>query len=108
MIGAGQRLEARSDGRQVQRDAVEFDAMLRAADGTTIDVRVVNLSARGFMARTEASFAIDAPIRITLPRVGALDARIAWTLGGRIGAQFILPLAPDRYDDLLSACRRPR
>jgi hypothetical protein len=107
MSAAARLLGIRLECRQVQRDEVEFSAMMRVSDGHAIEVRVVNLSANGFMARTEAPFAADAPVCITLPRIGQIDARIAWALGGRIGGQFAIPLAEDRYAEMLAACRRP-
>jgi hypothetical protein len=92
MSAAARLLGIRLECRQVQRDEVEFSAMMRVSDGHAIEVRVVNLSANGF---------------ITLPRIGQIDARIAWALGGRIGGHFAAPLADDRYAEMLAACRRP-
>ena len=89
--------------RQVRRDDVDFCTMLRRPKERGIDSRVVNLSTHGFMIRTDGKFEQGEHVLIDLPVVGETLAKVAWALGGRIGGQFVAPLAPDSYHELLAA-----
>lgn len=89
--------------RQVRRDDVDFCTMLRRPKGRGLDARVVNLSTHGFMLRVDGKFEPGEHLLIALPVVGDALAKVAWSLGGRIGGQFVAPLAQDRYTELLAA-----
>ena len=97
------------DMRKVDRDEVDFTAPLRRLKGRPMDARIVNLSTHGFMIRIDGEFDQGEQILVDLPVVGETMAKVAWALGGRIGGQFVIPIQPGRYTELLvAAAARPR
>jgi len=81
--------------REHQRDEVHFRARGARDDGDELLLLVVNMSARGLMARCGANFAIGERVSVVLPVVGTMEAEVRWCLGGRAGFQFdaVIPLA---------------
>ena len=102
------RLQPTRDMRKVDRDQVDLRTVMRRLRGREYDARVVNLSTHGFMVRVEQSFETGEQVIISLPKVGEVVARVAWSLGGRTGGQFVVPIAADRYAELIAEVRRPR
>jgi hypothetical protein len=47
-------------------------------------------------------------VRLMLPRLGQVSARVMWSLGGRLGAEFIKPLDSYAYTAMLNAARAKR
>jgi hypothetical protein len=92
---------ANLDRRDAPRDEVSYRTRATLGSGETISIHIVNVSANGFMARTERSFEPGAPLTVRLPVVGLAAAEVRWSLGGRIGCQFgrMIDLAP--YLELL-------
>lgn len=88
--------------RQSERDEVFYRTRASAAGLGSFPVQVVNISASGFMARTETELPVGHPLTIRLPVVGEIKAEVRWALGGRIGCQFarMIDLAP--YLELLA------
>lgn len=82
------------DRRGARRVPVEIDARLRELGTTGTEVRVVNLSEKGFMAESEAEFEVGARVWLMVPGRDRANAVIRWTAAGRIGAEFAEPIAP--------------
>ncbi len=91
-----------AEQRDAEREDVFYRTRCTTADGSVEPAQVVNISASGFMARSEGDFAEGDRITIRLPVVGAVAAEVRWALGGRIGCRFeeMIGLAP--YLSLLS------
>lgn len=98
-----QAATATIDKRGEPRDEVHFRARGIGADGRTLHLLVVNISARGLMARCSAPLGEDERLRVQLPVIGWADAQIRWSLGGRFGCELdaMIPLAD--YMMVLSA-----
>ena len=79
---------AYADIRREQREEVDFRVRAFGPDARQLNLRVVNISPHGLMARCETDFQIGDRIRVTLPAVGVTVAEVRWSLGGRIGCQF--------------------
>lgn len=90
------------DERSEPRDDVHFRARAFGPDNRPLNLLLVNISARGIMARCEADYAIGEVIRIQLPVVGAVRAEVRWALGGRIGCQLDRLIALSDYYALLA------
>jgi hypothetical protein len=99
---------AGKDERLVTRDEVHFRARGFGADAQPLTLLIVNISALGLMARTEAAVETGARIRITLPVVGVVVAEVRWSLGGRIGCQLDQPIGLSDYYELLSIMLKVR
>lgn len=98
-----QVITASEDDRHEPRDEVFHRARATGPDGRSLQLLVVNISARGLMARCEAGYAVGERLTVQLPVIGAVVAEIRWSLGGRIGCQLdrTIPLAS--YLSLLGA-----
>lgn len=69
---------------------------MRALGYDGVDVVVGSISEHGFMAETDASFPPQAFVRLKLPGVGSVYARIVSAKPGRVAGEFVTPLAPAR------------
>ena len=74
--------------RREPRSEVSARAPLRPLGATAVAARLVNISARGFMAETEALIAPGSRIWLTLPAAGRVNALVVWARSGRIGGEF--------------------
>jgi len=99
---------ALKDERLVTRDEVHFRTRGTGPDGASIPMLIVNMSAMGLMARCDAEFAVDAPLKITLPIVGEVRARVRWSLGGRIGCELDEVIGLALYYEVLAALLKQR
>lgn len=99
-------LKAHDQRRQTNRDLVSYDTVVTHSRDITIDVRLVDLSPRGFHARCgPARFERGEPVSLHLPSIGMIDAKVMWSLRGCFGAQFNLPIDARSYLDLLAGIR---
>ena len=89
------------DRRQSERDEVFYRTRASAAGLGSFPAQVVNISANGFMARTEMELPIGQALTIRLPVVGEVKAEVRWALGGRIGCQFARMIELAAYLELL-------
>lgn len=87
---------AETDQRNAAREEVFYRTRGTSPRSGAIQMQVVNISACGFMARTEGDFDVGDIIQLRLPVVGSVSAEIRWALGGRVGGQFehMIDLAP--------------
>lgn len=94
------------DERSEPREEVHHRTRATRADGASVEFLVVNISARGLMARSPATFQVGDRLRVRLPAVGQVSAEVRWSLGGRVGCQLdeLIPLA--EYFQLLAAIAR--
>lgn len=98
----GEAVGKTRDDRSEPRDEVLHRTRASRADGTQVELVVVNISARGLMARCGAPIEPGERIRVRLPEIGSVPAEVRWALGGRIGCllDHIIPF--DRYPALLA------
>lgn len=106
MVAFGIRRGAEPDRRGAPREEVYHRTRATLGTGETIPVQIVNVSATGFMARTEAEIEPGTPLEIRLPIVGARRAEVRWALAGRIGCQFARPVDLAEYLELLGTLAR--
>jgi len=88
--------------RQSERDEVFYRTRASAAGLGSFPAQVVNISANGFMARTEQELAVGQSLTIRLPVVGEVKAEVRWSLGGRVGCQFTRMVDLASYLELLA------
>ncbi|MGN7999864.1 PilZ domain-containing protein [Sphingomonas sp. NFR04] len=96
---------ASADDRLVHRDEVEHRTRAVGPDARPVAFLIVNVSPQGLMARCEAPFEAGDLLRIQLPVVGEIGAEVRWALGGRVGCQFLQPIASADYVPLVAALR---
>jgi hypothetical protein len=90
------------DRREAPREEVYHRTRLMIG-ASSIPVQLVNISASGFMARTEAEVAPGTVLNLRLPVIGERGAEVRWALAGRIGCQFARPIDLAQYLELLGA-----
>jgi hypothetical protein len=89
------------DQREASREEVYYRTRCSGPRGVA-SLQIVNISASGFMARSEGEFAEGDKLNVRLPVLGTVSVEVRWSLGGRVGCQFdrMVDLAP--YLQLLS------
>lgn len=77
-----------SDRRSAERLPVCASATMRALGYHGIDVVVRDISCDGFMAETTNEFAPGSLVRLRIPGLGAIHAKILWSKPGHVGGSF--------------------
>jgi hypothetical protein len=90
------------DDRLITRDEVHYRARGTGPDGRPVSMLIVNMSAMGLMARTEAPLVVGDRVRLMLPVIGSIDADIRWALGGRVGCELGRTIDLADYYELLA------
>lgn len=94
-----------SNLRRAERDEVFLRISLTVGRKTGLSAQLVNISPYGFMARTLEPLSPESRIRIPLPLAGEMAAKIVWSLGGRIGGLFEVPIDEKDYPKVLAAIK---
>ena len=71
------------------RSTRRIEAFVHRQNGREIGAFVTNVSNCGCQLKPRESLEIDEFVRIEIPRVGSVAARIRWTSNGNSGAEFI-------------------
>lgn len=96
-IAARMAVETEPEGkRRSARQPLKVDTTMRALGYHGADVVVRNISEHGFMAETLGDFIEGSYVRLKLPCVGTVLARIAWVETGRVGGEFLNAVNPIR------------
>jgi len=82
--------------RGSERVPVEDSTRLRHA--FAIEVKVRDVSARGFMAECEHPIAIGSYVSLDVPGIGAVQAQVRWQIGSRMGGMFLDPISLERCE----------
>ena len=97
-----------AEQRRAPRDEVALPTRMFTQDQRGGDVLLVNISSLGFMVREYGETPKGSIVRIALPRLGQVSARVMWSLGGRLGAEFIKPIDSYAYTAMLNAAKAKR
>ncbi|MGP1282741.1 MAG: PilZ domain-containing protein [Parasphingopyxis sp.] len=89
--------------RRAARDAVSIRAALHEPGADSHEILVGNLSPFGFMAISPKAYREGTLVRLDLPLIGEVNARIVWSLSDRLGAEFIRPFDARGYRQLLDS-----
>lgn len=79
------------DKRSGKRLSVSIPSRLRHGGFDQVDVRIRNLSFRGFRAECAEELSHGDFVSIDLPQIGLVRARIAWCHSGSVGGMFLKP-----------------
>ena len=97
-----------AEQRRAPRDEVALPTRMFTQDQRGSDVLLVNISPLGFMVREYGETPKGTIVRIALPRLGQVSAKVMWSLGGRLGAEFIKPIDSYAYTAMLNAAKAKR
>ncbi|MFL6731007.1 MAG: PilZ domain-containing protein [Sphingomicrobium sp.] len=70
------------------RQPVTVDAVIHRADGSSVAVRLTNISEEGCGIEGENDFLIGERVQLAIAGVGQLKAQIRWALHDSAGAKF--------------------
>lgn len=92
-----------AERRESPREEVFYRVRAAMPGRPSVPMQIVDISAGGFMARTEVDLQPGDRLTVRLPGLGETHADVRWALGGRVGCQFVrmIELAP--YLELLGA-----
>ena len=82
-----------SERRGAARFDVELEAHVRELGETGVDARILNISATGFMAESEARFEVGSRVWLILPGRERANAVVKWIAGDKLGAEFAEPIS---------------
>lgn len=88
------------ESRSIRR----VDIFVHRQDGREVAALLTNISSRGVQLKTSEELCSDELVRIDIPRLGGVAARIRWTSDGFAGAELlphsdvweVVPPSPDR------------
>ncbi len=78
--------------RREPREAICAEVGLRPFGAAGSPARLVNVSSRGFMARSNALIEPGTRVWLTLPGLPRVSAMVHWSKGGRLGGEFASPV----------------
>ncbi|HEY0011789.1 MAG TPA: PilZ domain-containing protein [Allosphingosinicella sp.] len=81
--------------RRSERIEVDTTTRLKPNDWSSLEVRLVDLSAEGFRVQCDAAVLRGALVAIALPGLGEVEAQVSWRRRGEFGAKFIVPIDMD-------------
>jgi hypothetical protein len=98
VIACGMRARSgpETNVRGSERLPVDETTRLRPNAWSSLEVRIVDLSASGFRAECEAMVMVGGPVWVDLPGIGEIEAQVTWRRGGEIGAKFVVPIEIER------------
>lgn len=102
--------------RRSDREDITVSTTLRASGNHSLDVVIRNISTLGFMAEGDINFEPESHVRVRLPTLGTVVARVVWAKEGQFGAEFVQEIDLQRLRAVLAATgaapprrdRRPR
>ncbi|KQU55782.1 hypothetical protein ASG67_06595 [Sphingomonas sp. Leaf339] len=97
---------AAADERREPRQTVLHRTRARQASGEEQPVTLVDVSPRGFMARSDGQHAPGDWLSVQFPLIGVLEAEVRWSLGGRIGCQLTRTIELADYQLMLELMLR--
>lgn len=101
-------LQTHPHRRRVERDACDLVTAITRGFELRLSGRVADICPFGCCVRSDAVFEKDDRIRLLLPIIGDVEARVAWTLVGVFGCEFTDPIAPEQYPLVLAAIKTRR
>lgn len=87
-----------TDMRRAARHPVDFPVIGEHRQLGDVMMRVVNISANGFMIEGELTLGRGERVTLRLPQIGRIEAFVVWNNGDRAGFQFERII---RLDDFL-------
>ena len=79
-------------GRKAERLPLDAEARLRPNDWSSLQIRMLDLSASGFRAQCEARVQPGGSVSLDIPGIGAVEAQVEWQRGDQFGARFFAPI----------------
>jgi len=82
----------RASRRAEERVGVYEPTRLRPNDWSSIEIRILDISAAGFRAECEAMLMLRSWVSLDVPSIGPVQARVLWQRRNEFGAEFVRPI----------------
>jgi hypothetical protein len=79
-------------GRRSERLKLDAETRLRPNSWSSLQIRMLDLSASGFRAQCEARVLPGGSVSLDIPGIGAVEAQVEWQRGDQFGARFYAPI----------------
>jgi len=79
-------------GRRSERLQLDAETRLRPNSWSSLQIRMLDLSASGFRAECEARVQPGGSVSLDIPGIGAVEAQVEWQRGDQFGARFFAPI----------------
>lgn len=93
--------EEQQDGyksRRTTRHMIDEPTNLQPQNLFEIEVKVRNVSARGFMAECHEPVRIGSYVSLDVPGIGPVQAQVRWQIGAKMGGMFLDPISLSRCE----------
>jgi hypothetical protein len=82
-------------GRRAERLPLDAETRLRPNSWSSLQIRMLDLSASGFRAECEARVKPGSSVSLDIPGIGSVEAQVEWQRGDQFGARFFAPIELD-------------
>jgi hypothetical protein len=82
-------------GRRAERLPLDAETRLRPNSWSSLQIKMLDLSATGFRAECEARVKPGSSVSLDVAGIGSIDAQVEWQRGGQFGARFFAPIELD-------------
>ena len=79
-------------GRRAERHQVDAETRLRPNSWSSLQIKMLDLSASGFRAECEARVTRGGSVSLDVPGIGSVEAQVEWQRGDQFGARFFAPI----------------
>jgi hypothetical protein len=79
-------------GRQSERLSLDAETRLRPNNWSSLQIKMLDLSASGFRAECEARVKPGSSVSLDVPGIGSVEAQVEWQRRDQFGARFFAPI----------------
>jgi hypothetical protein len=91
--GLSPQIAGGSSFQERRTERLPLDESAEMRHRFAIEVKVRDLSTRGFMAECEQWVEIGSTVALDIPGIGAVHAQVRWQIGNRMGGMFLDPIS---------------
>jgi hypothetical protein len=84
--------------RTARVDLLDVQTSLSPRDLYTVEIKVQNVSAAGFMAECTVPVQIGSCVSLDIPGIGKVEAQVRWQIGLQMGGRFLDPISLARCE----------
>jgi hypothetical protein len=84
--------------RERRSDRVPVDDSTQLRHRYAIEIKIRDVSTRGFMAECGESVEIGSKVSLDVPGIGAVQAQVRWQIGSRMGGMFLDPISLEKCE----------
>ena len=84
--------------RRTARHDIDQPTNLQPQNLVGIEVKVRNVSSRGFMAECTEPVRIGSYVSLQVPGIGPVQAQVRWQIGAQMGGMFLDPISLARCE----------